>query len=557
MAQIDALPPSDRALVRRAGLLGSTFPPDLAGTVLGPAASTLTRLEGIFSVTPDGHLRFRRAVLREAAVDGVPYAERRLLHAKIADALESGTAGPVDPGVLAAHYRGADRHDRAHSLARVAARRAAARSAPADAADLYRMALDCARVVGLDQAEQALDLEGLGHALRLSGQTAAADRAYRQARQAIGADPLRQAELMHRQARLAHRAGHPAAGVRWARRARRTLQGIAGPEADAWRARLLATEAADRMDQGRTAEAVRLCRQALDLAAATPGELAERARAHAGYLVDWALVVLGRGAEAVHSAAALEVYDRLGEHEEKAKVLNNLGMFAYWAGRWDEAVARYDQCGELAERIGDVETVACARANVGEVLADQGHWEPAAEALAEASRIWRASGNAGGAGFVAMLQGRLAARAGRYEEGISTLESAVEQLRADGMEDAAVAQTYLIEALAYAGQEARAVELIGLVESGAGRVAAPLLRRCAALARRDEGVEAVVAGLAEAVRLARETDNDFEAALSLDLLVALSTDPEQRRDDASGRDELFGRLGISRAAAPQWLARCR
>ena len=182
-----------------------------------------------------------------------------------------------------------------------------------------------------------------------------------------------------------------------------------------------------------------MCERSLALAATGSGEVAERAAAHASFVLDWALVTLGRAPEATHSARALQIYERFGEFEDASHVLNNMGMFAYWAGRWDEAVRLYGECGAVAERIGDQEVVATARANVGEVLSDQGHWARARTELGVALRIWRAAGNIGGVGFARMLLGRTAAREGRFDEGIELLASAVADLSAHGMDDAVVA----------------------------------------------------------------------------------------------------------------------
>jgi class 3 adenylate cyclase/tetratricopeptide (TPR) repeat protein len=561
VAQIDGLPPGDRALLRRAGVLGTAFPARLAAAVLAvPAEDPRWARLDAFLATADGAFRFRRAMVQEVAYAAVPYVERRVLHAAVADALEADPADRTDPGVLAAHHRLAGRDDRAYPLALQAAQRAAACAAPADAARLYRAALESARAIRLPLHELTGVWEGLGEALRLAGESAPADRAYRQARRTTGGDPVGCARLLHRQARLAHRSGHPAAGVRWARRGLRALDGLTGDQIDAWRARLLATEAADRMDQGRARDAVALCRAALELAGDGVDETGARARAHASYLLDWALVVLGRNAEAVHSPAALEIFDRLGDLEEKSKALNNLGMFAYWEGRWDDAVRLYRECGELAERTGDVETAATARCNIGEVLSDQGDWPAAAEALQDAYRVWRASGNDGGAGFARMLLGRTAARSGRSDEGIGLLEAAAEELARHGMEDAVVARTYLAEALSYAGRGEEALALLAALWPTKAAGPGPLLLRGRAVARAGAGAAAVRADLVEALEAARLEGNAYEVGLCLDLLCTLPTDEVAKLGiDLTGItawrpecDAIFGRFGVHRLPPAPW-----
>ena len=89
-----------------------------------------------------------------------------------------------------------------------------------------------------------------------------------------------------------------------------------------------------RNRQGRWAEAISTCRQAIAEAEAV-GELS--ALAHACYALDWALVESGRREQATHSWRALELFEQLGDPEHESAVLNNLGMFAYFDGRWDDA----------------------------------------------------------------------------------------------------------------------------------------------------------------------------------------------------------------------------
>ncbi|HET9723827.1 MAG TPA: adenylate/guanylate cyclase domain-containing protein, partial [Actinomycetota bacterium] len=93
MARIDQLPPADRSLLRRASVLGVSFHPRLLTVVLDegmpePSERTWERLEEFVEDDGEGHLRFRRAVVRDAAYEGLPFSTRRLLHARIGQRLE-------------------------------------------------------------------------------------------------------------------------------------------------------------------------------------------------------------------------------------------------------------------------------------------------------------------------------------------------------------------------------------------------------------------------------------------------------------------------------------
>ena len=69
---------------------------------------------------------------------------------------------------------------------------------------------------------------------------------------------------------------------------------------------------------------IKLCREAITEAEAA-GE--DGALAHACFILDWALFDSGRPQEATHSHRSLEIYERLGEFDRQAAVLNNLGGF--------------------------------------------------------------------------------------------------------------------------------------------------------------------------------------------------------------------------------------
>jgi class 3 adenylate cyclase/tetratricopeptide (TPR) repeat protein len=189
MARMDLLAASDRALIRRAALLGRTFDPAMLVEVLDDGVSwpderTWTRLWRYFEVRDDGAVHFRSAVVREAAYAALTYRLRRRLHAVVGARLEreAGPATDESAAVLSLHFERAGDHGRAWRYARVAADRARDRFAYADAATLYRRALDATRGLDVAAEEVAAAWEALGAAHARIGELAEAHEAFRAAR---------------------------------------------------------------------------------------------------------------------------------------------------------------------------------------------------------------------------------------------------------------------------------------------------------------------------------------------------------------------------------------
>jgi len=556
MARLDALASGDRALVRRAAVLGLSFNPRRLGDVLDPGMpvpddEVWERLSGVFERDPDGHVRFRRPVLSEAAYTSLPFKLRRSLHASVGLSLErdQGHDLDADPAVLSLHFLLAGDHPRARRYAMLGAKRATERFSHADAARLYRRAIEASRAGAMTsepgQVEALADAwEQLGDALRCTGEPEAANRALTEARRLAGEDPVVQARLCHRHAEVAERSESLTAAVRWLKRGLRCVDGIPSIDATIWRARLRSYLAGVRNRQGRWLEAADACRQAI--AEAEPvGEL--RALAHAWYALDWALVELGRPDQATNSWRALEIYQRLGDPEHEATVLNNLGMFAYFQGRWGDAVDLYRKAGACSARAG--RNVARTDCNVGEVLSDQGHLDEAAGYLERARLTWAATGDRQSVAFVDVLLGRLASRRGRLDEALPLLETAMADLRRFGIAAYAdFAQAMVAEAEAFAGDPLRALRGAQQAAQGADRNV-PLLRRLSgiALARLGRGDEAegeLVSGLAAA----RERGSEYDIAATADVLDALGrASPELRHE----RDEILGRLKVQQLPTPR------
>lgn len=550
-ARIDELDPRDRALVRRASVLGLRFHRRLLPYVLDagvpePDEHTWSRISSVFADDGDGYKRFKRSVMREVAYERLPFRLRRQLHATVGAALEAdvGRYVDADPAVLSLHFILAGENERAWRYARMGAERATARFAHADAARLYRRAVEAGREARVADSELAHVWEALGEALRQAGERAAAAAAFTAARRLVTGDAIAQARLLFRQGQIAERSERVNAAVRWVRRGLIALDGRPEPEARQWRARLIADLAGIRQRQGRYRDAERLCREAISEAEASSELLAE---ARACYTLDWALVELARPDEAVYSARALEIYRALGDREHESKVLNNLGGLAYWRGRWDEAVALYRQAAACSERAGNPADVAYTDCNVGEILSDQGHLEEAARHLQRARRVWTSTGDRQGAAYAAALLGRLRVRAGEIGDGLALLTQAAEDMRGFGLQQyAEFAGALVAEGEALGGDPDRALAIArSLLARESSRVA--MLRRvCGVALARAGHRESARRELELAVDAARAGEEEHELATAIDALAVVAHVPSALIRE---RDIILDRLGVVRLAS--------
>src|SRR5208283_641185 len=105
------------------------------------------------------------------------------------------------------------------------------------------------------------------------------------------------------------------------------------------------------------------------------GEL--RAMARAYMTTDEALIRLGRLGETKHFALALEIFEGLGDRPTVGAALRNLGVVAYFEGRWDDAIALWRRGADVALSSGDIAGSAISELNIGETYANQGRLDEA------------------------------------------------------------------------------------------------------------------------------------------------------------------------------------
>jgi len=529
--QIDQLAPADRTILRYAAVLGQQVEPDLLqAAVRGEVdldGGAWSRLRGLLDPDESGVLRFRNALVRDAAYEGLPYRRRRALHERAGTVIEERVrASPEDDlGVLAWHFHEAQRWDKAWRYSGQAADRAAKIHAVADASRFYERAILAGRhlrhVRGPELADTYVRWSDV---LDLLGRHDDADHALRLASRHV-ADPAQASRIAIKRARAAMKTGRYRRGSLLVRRALRALDGYRGREVAASRARLMVMHAINCWYQTRRHDAISWARSAIPVARRSG---AGDALAQAYQLLDNALREIGQPHKAVYSPRALVLYQQLGSLREQALVLNNMGGIAYDRSSWEEALGLYRRSLEITEMIGDRGNASIAKYNIAEILSDQGRLDEAEELLREVVRVWRATGADADVAEARRELGKIQARRGEFATAAELLEAAEEeQLRSGKPGEVLATRMRMSELAVLAGKGVDALERVEAVirqaeRTDSGSYFLPSLRRLRGWALAQAGeLGSAERQLDEALVSARRRSDDYETALVLDALTSV------------------------------------
>ena len=541
-ARIDTLLPPDRLLLRHASVIGPSFDLDLLAEILPEEAhdpEQWTRLADFVEWEESSRLRFRHALVRAAAYDGLSYARRREIHARVGEAIEHRAPDPAAAAdVLSLHFLEAGDWERAWRYAVLAGDDARSKYANVDAATFYERALTAAEQLKPSGEELARVCEALGDVRELAARYDEADESYRRGLEHSGP----QARLLRKRGVVAERQGRYADALA-------LYEDAAAGAAPAESVLLQLGRAIVLYRQGKIDDAAVCAEQAAEAATA----LDDRA-ALADALYVRAAAEGDRGGPArAFLERALPIFEELGLVHRQATVLNNMGVRAYYEGAWDEALERYHRAEDASHRAGDVLTGGHAVNNRAEILLDQGHLDEAAGLFDTALRTYRAARFPIGEALVTINLGRVAAAAGRFADAQIRFDEAAARLSELGSE------SFLIEADARRAEawvlEGRHDDATRLALESLGRTAATgevgvrsaLLERVIGLAavqarRRDDAP----AHFDESLRLARELGAQYEVARTLHAQVATGLAGD---DAASEAETILTRLGV--AALPE------
>lgn len=556
-AQIDRLAAAERRVLRYASVVGPTFNVEMLAESLGDMLTVVgtgmwERLTDFVVPEGRGSYRFRHALVREAAYEGLPFRRRRELHERLGLSIERRHGRRADhrAELLSLHFHRAQSYEKALRYARIAGDRSKEKFANVEAAEFYRRALDAAHHLrGIDPAEVAGIHEALGDVCELAGVYREAERAYANARRCSPGDESSHRRLLRKEGVIRERLGQYTQALRWYGRGLEGAGGASAREAN----QLRLAYAGVRFRQGRYADCARWCRDVL-AAAEAAGDRASLA--HAYYLLDHAHTMLGTKEAGRYRALALPIFEELGDLIGQANVLNNLGVAATMEGRWDEALHCFERSKEAREKAGDVVGAATASNNIGEVLLDRGQIEEAEALFREALRVWRGASYPVGVAVATSALGRAATRSGRIDEAKELLEEAVESFRGMGAESfVAETEARLAELQLFGGDTTRALALIASTLArgeigGMVAVKAMLYRLRGYALMRQGDWEAARACINESLRLARSISAQYEVALSLQACASLAHatggDPAPYLDECVPILERLGVTSMSR-----------
>ncbi len=538
--RIDQLAPGDRALLRWASVLGVSFSGALILDVLeddplvAAGSEAWDRLGEYVERDPHvpGAFRFRHALIRDAAYEGLSYKRRRELHGRVADVIERNEGDRPEEAaeLLSLHYFNAGRWPEAWKYSRLAGDLAREVYANVDAGRFYERALQTsAHIKTREDVEVAGTWRSLGEVRDAAGDYRGAIEAFKLATRLLRDDPVARAEIYEARALAWMRLGSFSTALRDTKAGLECVASSSDPEAMRTGNNLLALRAIILLQQGRPRDAIKV---ATEVVARAESLGPSRALARAYSALDGGHLDLGKPESAIHEVKALEIYRELGAARPAAIVESNLGVQAYAEGRWREASAYYLHAQEELQRVGDSTQAAQVGMNLGEVLISRGLLDEAESVLGDARESLRTAEHEA-AMFAETQLARLALLRRNVVAAIDDLVRVVDEAVSVGSAAIALeAAIYLAEAYVQHEEAQRALDTLEEAERRLGlessQLAAHLARaRAVALAQIGDSVGALEQAQL-AITVAQRQRLLYEEEQALRVLARLL--------DASGED---------------------
>lgn len=362
LRRVSRLPSGSQDLLRLAAVLGQQFTFDNLLAVAGQSEEqllenldVLLEREFIHEGESGTMLAFNHGEIQEVVYDDLNPLRRRVLHRRVANALEESCADSLEAisKDLAHHFSIAGDEKKGFEYSLVAARQARALHAYQIALSWYERALsmlppdvqphtlvEMYEGLGLMRQAQALQMEALE---AFSGMREAAE---------LAENTISQARAWSRISEIQDRQGDPQAALESARNAE-ALTRKAGEPGQVELARALYRKGWEHFRLGDAEEAFPLGQQSLELSRQL-GPVARREMAMSLNLLGSVSRLRGHYSTAAdYQEQALNVYRELGDKEKEGVMLHNLAVNATHRGDYQTAENLYQEAIKIHREIGN------------------------------------------------------------------------------------------------------------------------------------------------------------------------------------------------------------
>jgi predicted ATPase len=451
MSRIDRLDESSRNVLRVASVIGQQFEQWLLSAIypyrraegeLSERLGELSQREILAGPSyPDLLYLFRHILTREVAYESLLYADRRQLHRRIGESIETQRAGELAEywEVLAFHFGVAEEWTKALRYHLRAGHKAQEIYANEDAAYHYRQALDAAERVPDSLTNQLEAHEHLGEVLTTVGDyDPALTHNYRAQDLVLAIDvppeerARRLADLCRKTAAIQEFKSNYALAFNWLYAGLAALTGMEAIEA----ARIYLMGAGIYHRQGNNAEALTWCHKSLAIAGKLEGREGRSVVAHIYYLLGLIYRRLGDPARTIdYCRQSIEISEQIEDVVGASQAHINLGVGYFEQGDWSSAAEHYVQALEIKRRIGDVYTQAVITLNLGEIYLNRGEIDRATHYNQQSLEMWQELGTTYAIALLHNNMSAVALRRGDAGSAMSLLRRSLELFEQIGSSD--------------------------------------------------------------------------------------------------------------------------
>jgi class 3 adenylate cyclase/tetratricopeptide (TPR) repeat protein len=441
MSRIDRLEESDRNVLRIASVVGQEFehwllraiyPYRRAEGELRERLDELSQREILEGPFPDLLYLFRHILTREVAYESLLYADRRHLHRRIGESIETQRAGRLAEywEVLAHHFGLAEERDKALKYHLQAGRKAQGIYANEDAIHHFRQALKAAGQLPGSEDRQLAAHEGLHEVLDTLGNYDEALAHIYQAQDLVmvaGYSPedtaCRLANLCRKTAAIHEKVSDYDTALDWLRGGLIALEGMEVIEAAY--AYLLGGGICQR--QGKNEEAILWCQRSLAAASRIQTREGQQVMGGAYYNLGGIYIRRGDLERAVQFCReSLRIYQQIDDIVGQSQAHINLANAYFEQGGWPQATEHYLQALEIKRRVGDTYYQAMIALNLGGVYLNQGNLDQATTCYRQSLMMWQELGSTYAIALLHNNMGTVALRRCDWDEALTLLQRSLE-----------------------------------------------------------------------------------------------------------------------------------